>query len=145
MKRFTSYCSLKENQIKRNIYSSQVKKAAVLLNDCLKRSGFSGKWDDTRGYKCSPPLLDGPRNDKDIATSALLSNTRQIFQKFNKYGFDEQRSKRKPVHRQKNYNQQTVLEKLTKLCPGRFPSRLWAGTLTSSNPCWDHSMLSNQQ
>ena len=30
------------------------------------------------------------------------------------------------------------------LCPGRFPSRLWAGTLTSSRPCWGLLMLSNQ-
>lgn len=58
--------------------NEKVRKAASLLNDCLKTSGFSGKWDDTRGYKCSPPLLDGPRNDKDIATSALLSNTRKV-------------------------------------------------------------------
>ena len=72
MKRFK-----KTDEMKRSDpYFFQVKKAAALLNDCLKTSGFSGKWDDTRGYKCSPPLLDGPRNDKDIATSALLSNTR---------------------------------------------------------------------
>ena len=90
-----------------------------------------------RGYKCSPPLLDGPRNDKDIATSAILNNTRYSEYRIWLTKESERRSfKIIPI---------IFSEKLTMHCPGRFPSRLWAETLTSSNPCWELLTVSNQQ
>jgi len=56
----------------------KVLKASTLFKEALKSPEFSDNWHDTRGFKCCPPLLDGSKNDKDIASQTILENVRKV-------------------------------------------------------------------
>ena len=47
-----------------------------MLNDVIAESDFVAHWNDVKGYKCDPPLLDCSMNDKDMATQSILKGIR---------------------------------------------------------------------
>ena len=61
----------------------KVQKASSMLEEVILNPEFHEVWNDVKGYKCAPPLLDCPLTDKDITTQSILNGIRQVVQKKN--------------------------------------------------------------